>query len=62
MSNSETCWKCGKVWRGDLPILLNVYSMNPKGPECKSVYQCAIRVEERKKVETKQYIPVMPIH
>ena len=48
MRNSETCWKCGKVWRGDLPILLNVYSMNPKGPECKSLYQCAIRAEERR--------------
>lgn len=48
MRNSETCWKCGKAWRGDLPILLNVYSMNPKGPECKSLYQCAIRADERR--------------
>ena len=44
----RTCRKCGKVWGSGFPYLLNVYTGNPAGSECKSLWECAIREEERK--------------
>jgi hypothetical protein len=49
--HERTCRKCGKVWGSGLPYLLNVYVGNPKGPECKSLWQCSIRAEDMKNHE-----------
>lgn len=37
MKKFHTCVKCGKRWGGGLSYLLNVYTGNPEGDECRSI-------------------------
>lgn len=50
LMNMNICYKCGKNWGFGLRAIINTYIHNPNGIECKSIFQCSIRIDERKNV------------